>query len=129
MEERLQKQSWEDKEDYCEAVDSMRRLSRSISLKYEKAFGELVALLQEENSIKCLENKGVKYAKDEESEKKCCPIRLIILNGDDVTFVCDGRIALSAAEKFLEEIDGKTLEDFNIPISACAGVAIVCFGQ
>ena len=56
-------------------------------------------------------------------EKTYISIRPIVFGGDDVTFVCDGRIALQAAKVFLdafgqEEIGGQ-------PAVACAGVAIV----
>lgn len=56
-------------------------------------------------------------------EEICISIRPIVFGGDDVTFVCDGRIALQAAKVFLdafgqEEIGGE-------PAVACAGVAIV----
>ncbi len=52
------------------------------------------------------------------------PLRPILLGGDDLTFVCDGRIALALAETALSVFDKS-----NIPhlgrISACAGIAIV----
>jgi hypothetical protein len=52
------------------------------------------------------------------------PIRPILLGGDDLTFVCDGRIALDLAETALG-----VFEHSNIPhlgnISASAGIAIV----
>jgi hypothetical protein len=52
------------------------------------------------------------------------PLRPILLGGDDLTFVCDGRIALDLAETALGVFEGS-----NVPhlgrITACAGVAIV----
>lgn len=58
------------------------------------------------------------------------PLRPILLGGDDLTFVCDGRIALDLAVTALREFDR-----FPIPhlgqdggetrLSACAGVALV----
>jgi hypothetical protein len=52
------------------------------------------------------------------------PVRPILLGGDDLTFVCDGRIALDLAETALRVFDTS-----NIPyigkITACAGVAVV----
>lgn len=51
------------------------------------------------------------------------PLRPILLGGDDLTFVCDGRIALDLAETAL-----KVFEKGSIPhlgnITACAGVAM-----
>jgi len=52
------------------------------------------------------------------------PLRPILLGGDDLTFVCDGRIALDLAATALS-----VFEKSNVPhlgrITACAGVAMV----
>jgi len=62
--------------------------------------------------------------KAETGSKWMLPIRPILLGGDDLTFVCDGRIALDLAETALS-----VFEHSNIPhlgnISASAGIAIV----
>ncbi|MBX3156453.1 MAG: hypothetical protein KF773_10675 [Deltaproteobacteria bacterium] len=51
------------------------------------------------------------------------PLRPVLLGGDDLTFLCDGRIALDLAETALDAFS------VEIPhlgrISACAGVALV----
>lgn len=51
------------------------------------------------------------------------PLRPVLLGGDDLTFLCDGRIALHLAEVALHSFAGE------IPnlgaVSACAGVALV----
>jgi hypothetical protein len=53
-------------------------------------------------------------------------IRPIVYGGDDVTFVCDGRLGLSLAALYLKEFEA---EKKNIPdgkdLTACAGIAIV----
>lgn len=55
------------------------------------------------------------------------PIRPILLGGDDLTFVCDGRIALDLAETALSIFEGEKskIEHLGTPIRASAGVAIV----
>lgn len=55
------------------------------------------------------------------------PLRPILLGGDDLTFVCDGRIALDLAETALGvfESEKSKIPHFGKPIRACAGVAIV----
>jgi hypothetical protein len=55
------------------------------------------------------------------------PFRPIVYGGDDVTFVCDGRIGLSLAVKFLKEFEKQTqnLPDGKGKATACAGIAIV----
>jgi len=52
------------------------------------------------------------------------PLRPILLAGDDLTFVCDGRIALDLAEKALTVFDTSDIPHIG-QIHACAGVAVV----
>ncbi len=49
----------------------------------------------------------------------------LVFGGDDVTFVCDGRLGLSLAAIFLQEFSKQRLEVDGKPLYACAGVAIV----
>ena len=51
-------------------------------------------------------------------------IRPIVYGGDDVTFVCEGRIALQAAQIFLTEFSKQQIPGVDRPIAA-AGVSIV----
>jgi len=54
------------------------------------------------------------------------PIRPILVGGDDITFVCDGRVALdlaATAARVFQTSERPALGDD--PVSACAGVAIV----
>lgn len=53
------------------------------------------------------------------------PIRPILVGGDDITFLCDGRLALTLARTALEYFANVPVESFGDTISACAGVAIV----
>lgn len=52
------------------------------------------------------------------------PLRPIVLGGDDVTFVCDGRLALTLTEFYLRQVTAKPLSD-DKPLSARAGIAVV----
>jgi hypothetical protein len=52
------------------------------------------------------------------------PLRPIVFGGDDVTFVCDGRLGLTLAAQFLQAFDDEPLIDGE-PAFACAGVAVV----
>lgn len=110
--------------DYSIAIQKIREVSKQINDSYKQTFEELL-----KGIIDSIDNEGklgpIKLIK--EDDKIILPIRKIVLNGDDVTFVCDGRIALSSADFFLEKINQKKLliEDEQIPLSACAGIAIV----
>jgi hypothetical protein len=62
-----------------------------------------------------------------DGSKWLLPFRPIVFGGDDVTFVCDGRIGLSLALRYLEEFEKETtdLPDGRGKATACAGIAIV----
>ncbi|MEG4346899.1 hypothetical protein QUB70_27005 [Microcoleus sp. A003_D6] len=66
------------------------------------------------------------FAITERDGKKYLPFRPIVYGGDDVTFVCDGRLGLTLAALYLKEFEA---EKENIPdgkdLTACAGIAIV----
>ncbi|MGH2732445.1 MAG: Cas10/Cmr2 second palm domain-containing protein [Actinomycetota bacterium] len=53
------------------------------------------------------------------------PIRPVLLGGDDLTFICDGRIALDLARSALEVFQGTDIASLGGRIGASAGVAIV----
>lgn len=52
------------------------------------------------------------------------PLRPIVMGGDDVTFVCEGRLALTLAEFYLRQVTACPLADGK-PLSARAGIAVV----
>ncbi len=60
---------------------------------------------------------------DDGSQVLRLPIRPLIVAGDELTFVCDGRIALDLAETALAVYETASLKDFGA-VRACAGVAI-----
>ena len=59
--------------------------------------------------------------------KKIFPLRPIVYGGDDLTFVCDGRLGLDLAAFYLKEFSKGTIKvrGEDRPVDACAGVAIV----
>lgn len=105
-------------------VKAMRNLSREVSFATETAL-KLVGRLVVE-SIDLEKKVRGKF----QIKKNFIPFRPIVYGGDDVTFVCDGRIGLSLAVKFLKEFERLTE---NLPdaqgkkskATACAGIAIV----
>ena len=55
------------------------------------------------------------------------PFRPIVYGGDDLTFVCDGRVGLHLTAYYLQEFAKGTIvvSGEDQPVDACAGVAIV----
>jgi hypothetical protein len=58
----------------------------------------------------------------EEQGKILLPLRPIIMGGDDITFICEGRLGVYLAEIFLKGFIQHGNEE---GLSACAGVAVV----
>lgn len=53
------------------------------------------------------------------------PFRPLVFGGDDVTFVCDGRLGISLAVQYLKQFENYTQEIVGEKLTACAGIAIV----
>jgi len=53
------------------------------------------------------------------------PFRPLVYGGDDVTFVCDGRLGVSLAVEYLTQFEAHATRELGEPSSASAGVAIV----
>lgn len=101
----------------CPNLGELRRLSAAVSHSTEKAFKLLV-----EDAVRVVKeylanDKGFQF-----DDK--LPLRPIIIGGDDITFVCEGRLGLYFAERFLKHIEIAS-QEAGSPFTACAGVAIV----
>lgn len=70
--------------------------------------------------------RGFKLLRDQNG-RVVLPIRPVVAAGDELTFVCDGRIALSAVRIALERLRARSSgeEAMGVPIGACAGVALI----
>ncbi len=109
-----------EKSSYDEAVPVIREISSGLQKLYLAVFKKMVA-----NCNRYIESKAVQ--KRIKLKKNNLPIRPVILNGDDVTFVCDGRIGIQLAEFFLKELANTPLKlaSGEENMTACAGIAIV----
>ncbi len=65
----------------------------------------------------------LKQGKDD--DRYILPLRPLVSGGDDVTFVCDGRIGLDLAVTFLEAFERESIKQLEQRLTACAGIAIV----
>lgn len=97
--------------------------------KYSKSLQDIMDSVYEEFINYVIEQMDFFLSKDspfeikEENGKYILPLRPILIAGDDITFITDGRLGLPFAEKYLELISKKELL-INKKLSACAGVAI-----
>jgi len=78
----------------------------------------------------------VAAAERDEKAPRDMPVLPLVLGGDDLTLVCDGRFAVQLAHAFLAAFEDETAKDEDIKfiadhalgaprLSACAGVALV----
>ena len=105
----------ESKNDYEKVTQVVRGISRSIDKSFSEAFMDMEKYIKNVLSLKV------------KQEIPCALYRKIICAGDDITFVCNAKVALAAVIHFLEfigkrkmEVGGLTAEE---PFSACAGIA------
>lgn len=61
---------------------------------------------------------------DPDTKRVFLPIRPIILGGDDLTFVCDGRIGVSLARVALERFEKASIPHLENQWTASAGIAV-----
>ena len=52
------------------------------------------------------------------------PFRPLVYGGDDITFVCDGRLGLTLAAAYLRAFEAQVAADKK-PLRACGGISIV----
>ncbi|MCL1473243.1 Cas10/Cmr2 second palm domain-containing protein [Argonema antarcticum] len=97
-------------------IMAMRKLSWAVNQAASKAIKEVGKLV-----INTIET-GKFTPKD-----NFLPFRPIVYGGDDVSFICDGRLGLPLAVKFLKEFENLTenLPDGKGKATACVGIAIV----
>lgn len=104
----------------CTNLTEIRKLSKSVAEATKNAFKNTLQILVEKivkNEI-LLKTLGIKL------KGKNVPFRPIIIGGDDITFVCHGKLGIFLAKTFINEFTKQQVSD-NQPLSACGGVAIV----
>jgi len=119
---------------YGDNVQRMRRLSVEIQEIYESAFKEIIKKIPIKKIPEELKNEEFcnlfDVHQDKDTDKTFLPVRPLIFSGDDVTVVCNGRLGIWFATEMLKNISKSRITDVMpdgsaIPMSACAGVAIV----
>lgn len=114
-------------------IDTMRNFSEKIKHAAQSALVEMLVLLtlsirekDGESFIHGMYNQAdIKLKRHERDNRFILPFRPLVSGGDDITFVCDGRIGIDMAVRFAEAFEKKTEELLKQRLTACAGVAIV----
>lgn len=103
-------------------IIAMRRLSHSVNQAGIEALKKVIEVLVQSIVVDSNGNNTVKgkfKLKDD-----YLPFRPLVYGGDDVTFVCDGRLGLELAAIYLQELEKQPIAD-NKPMRACAGICVV----
>ena len=113
-------------ERYKKALNSF---SSDINNKYKNAFKKMCEVV-EKNKDKLSQETRIseEVIFNGEKFKGIFPIRPIILAGDDITYICNGSIAIETARIMMEILEDERLNVEGIDfgnLSACAGVAII----
>ena len=109
----------------AEAIVEMRKLSLSIEDAGVNALRKVLEIVH--NSIENGEVVGklgqfsLKIAKN---GKYYLPFRPLVYGGDDVIFVCEGRLGLELAAIYLREFENQEVSDRK-PLTARAGICVV----
>ena len=103
---------------------ALRDLSQKIANAGEHALCKTLVRLERSFQNKQME-RYVSGLKRDERQRIIMPFRPLVFGGDDVTFVCDGRLGLGLAAIFLEEFERAAVDlPYGGAAHACAGVVI-----
>lgn len=102
----------------CQTLIATRELSKYLKNNTKATMSSLITeLIKELKKSDSPINNVIKLSSD--NSKKCLPIRPVILGGDDVTFICNGKLGIWLAEKFIEIYEKKTQNNtYNLSLSA-----------
>ncbi len=102
---------------------AVRKLSVTIQEATTAAFKECIITVCSGNKYECIMQSLGYDPIATDQEKRTLPIRPIIIGGDDVTFVCDGKLGIYFAEIFMKKFEEAQIEGKGL--TSCAGVAII----
>lgn len=109
-----------------EYINALRSLSESVNQAGINALKEVTKILVK--SIHTDEDGKKKVKGQFEIKDNFLPFRPIVYGGDDVTFVCEGRLGLELAALYLQKLQEQPIIDGEAkpePLRACAGISIV----
>ena len=120
----------------CRDMQERKNLSKKVQETVEHAFGYLIKniVTEYDSYADVLDMRALK-----QGNKRLLPLRPIIIGGDDITFICPGRMGLQYAQAFIDYVNSEDLLDDKLykyikeetgkqiskSLSCCAGVAIV----
>lgn len=115
--EKITKETLQSCNDYRQAIKAIREFSILIKESYEKAYESM------KKAFDCIIEKSEEYKRLFLNK---IPFRKILIKGDDVTYICYGKLAISSVEIFFRELNRIFKEnEMTKNLNACAGIAFV----
>lgn len=115
-----------------ETLPDLRKKSKDVSIKATEAMANLIKNIV--SKVKIVQNNkkedeyfidNMQLFWDKKNKRTILPIRPILVGGDDITFICEGRLGMYLAEKFISLFFDEDAKSKQLMDGACAGVAIV----
>ncbi len=101
--------------EYKKGVPLLRKKSKEIAMLFGKTYEEVLRKLWVHQN---------ELVKESEDGEKILPLRPILLDGDDFTFICTADLAIPIAAGFMGQLSLLQKEKSK-KITACAGIAFV----
>ncbi|RKX53361.1 MAG: hypothetical protein DRP50_05985, partial [Thermotoga sp.] len=108
----------------CGSLEGLRDLSKSVRKATKSTFHSMIERLIRKIEDKTLSEKN-DFVFERDDGKTILPVRPIIIGGDDITFVSEGRLGVWLAETFMREFTKQKVSMGKKPLSSCGGIAIV----
>ncbi len=112
-----------------EYIRAMRGFSENVKAASKAALNtmceKLIASIEEGEIFAQGDVPNIKLKWDKEKHQYILPFRPLVSGGDDITFVCDGRLGIDLAVRFIKAFETQTEHILETKLTACAGVAIV----
>ena len=113
----------------CATLTERSLLSKNVGVKVQAAFrallGEIVAKYSFYETFLNFDYSSQEEIKQSKTKEKEVPILPFVLGGDDITFVCNARMALTFVQKFMGYLADKDIGGVDLEFASCAGIAIV----
>ena len=111
----------------CKTLEDIRVFSSQIRQRtydsFKKTLSKLFDYMKKEEYN---QNFNTFHKNVDDNIKFELPIRPIIIGGDDITFVCDGKLGFFLAEIYMKYFqEPLKIKDKPVELSSCAGVSVV----
>ncbi len=109
------------------AQQALKNVNDKLVKRLKQNGGNRIVLYSKDNEGRIVKEITKIELKPAENGKWYLPILPIVYGGDDVTFICDGRLGLSLVIEYIRVFEKETAKrpDCRGKVTSCAGIAIV----